>query len=143
MPAAHYAIEPAQLCADPTGLTNPIVRAGVAAGTVPNGNVYCRVLAENGAFPNPLDSARLGIPGLVQYGVIHAVDIFGVTSGGLSYPDFEIPVTVCLEGTGRFIYLNALNAPRTTFEMPSVVQGGFTCATIPAAGTVVLIRALP
>jgi len=143
VPAAHYAIEPAQLCADLTGQTNPIIRASVPAGTVPNGNVFCRVLAEDGSFPNPLDSARLGDPGLVQYGVIHAVDVFGVTATGQSYPDFEFPITVCLQGTGRFIYLNALNAPRTTFEMPAAVQGDFTCATIPAAGTIVLIPALP
>lgn len=52
-------------------------------------------------------------------------------------------MTICLEGAGRFIYLSALNSPRTTFEMPPVVDGDYTCATIPAAGTVVLIPALP
>jgi len=143
VPAAHYAMEPAELCADLSGATNPIVRGSVSPEAVPNGNVYCRVLAEDGVFPNPLDTARLGDPGLIEYGVIHAVDVFGVTSGGMSYPAFDVPVTICLQGSGRFIYLNALNSPRTTFEMPAVVQGGYTCASIPAAGTVVLIPALP
>lgn len=143
VPAAHYAMEPAELCADLSGATSPIVRGSVSPEAVPNGNVYCRVLAEDGVFPNPLDTARLGDPGLIEYGVIHAVDVFGVTSGGMSYPAFDVPVTICLQGTGRFIYLNALNSPRTTFEMPAVVQGGYTCASIPAAGTVVLIPALP
>jgi len=40
----------APLCADLSGDTNPVVRAVIPAGTVTNGGVYCRVLAENGEF---------------------------------------------------------------------------------------------
>ncbi len=143
VPFAHYAMEPAQLCADPSGLTNPAVRAAVPGDAVSGGHVYCRVLAEDGAFLNPLDAARLGDPGLIEYGVITAVEVFAADGNGSADPTFAHAVTICLEGAGRFIYLSALNSPRTTFEMPPVVDGDYTCATIPAAGTVVLIPALP
>ena len=141
--AAQIAAAQAPLCADLSGQTNPIIRASVPADAVTNGNVYCRVLAEDGVFPNPIDSARIGDPGLITYGVIHAVDVFGVTADGLAYPAFNHTVTVCLQGAGRFIYLSALNSPRTTYEPPSFMQDGYTCATIPAAGTVVLIPPAP
>jgi hypothetical protein len=93
---------------------------------VPGGNVYCRVLAQDGVFPNPNDPGRVGDPGLIAYGVITAVDIFGVTGDGMAYPGFNHAVTVCLEGSGRFIFLSALNSPRTTYEVPSVADGGYT-----------------
>src|SRR5690606_29974118 len=133
----------APLCMDLSGQSSPAVRAAVPGDAVPGGNVYCRVLARDGVFPNPNDPGRVGDPGLIEYGVITAVDVFGVTGDGMSYPSFNHAVTVCLEGAGRFIYLNALNSPRTTFEPASYSEGGYTCASIPAAGTVVLIPPTP
>lgn len=133
----------APLCMDLSGQTNPAVRAAVPGDAVPGGNVYCRVLAQDGVFPNPNDPGRVGDPGLIAYGVITAVDIFGVTGDGMAYPGFNHAVTVCLEGSGRFIFLSALNSPRTTYEVPSVADGGYTCGSIPAAGTVVLIPFAP
>ena len=133
----------APLCMDLSGQTSPAVRAAVPDGAVPGGNVYCRVLAQDGVFPNPIDSARVGDPGLIEYGIITAVDVFGVTSNGFADPTFEHAVTVCLQGTGRFIFLSALNSPRTTYEPPSFVQDGYTCAAISSAGTVVLIPPAP
>ena len=58
-------------------------RGAVPDGAVPGGNVYCRVLAQDGVFPNPT-TARVGDPGLIEYGIITAVDVFGVTSNGFA-----------------------------------------------------------
>jgi len=133
----------APLCMDLSGQTSPAVRASVPDDSVLGGSVYCRVLARDGIFPNPADPGRIGDPGLITYGVITAVDVFGVNDGGYADPTFAHGVTICLEGEGRFIYLSALNSPRTTYEPPSFMEEGYTCATIPAAGTVVLIPPQP
>lgn len=133
----------APLCMDLSGQATPGVRAIVPDGAVNGGFVHCRVLARDGVFPNPADPGRIGDPGLIEYGVITAVDVFGVDGIGLASQTFAHEVTICLEGSGRFIYLSALNSPRTTFEMPSFEEDGYTCAAIPAAGTVVLIPPVP
>ncbi len=129
----------APLCADLTGTTNPIVRADVPVGTVTNGWVYCRVIAQDGEFvAMNQGAAALGNLDVLAQGVIHAVDIFGM-SGGLGVAVFNNPVNVCLQGSGRFLYLDATQAPRTVSQLPAVSAGGYTCANIPNAGTVVLV----
>ena len=129
----------APLCADLTGATNPIVRADVPVGTVTNGWVYCRVIAQDGEFVGMNQgAAALGNPDVLAQGVIHAVDIFGM-SGGLGVAVFNNPVNVCLQGSGRFLFLDATQAPRTVSQLPATSAGGYTCANIPSAGTVVLV----
>lgn len=129
----------APLCADLTGTTNPIVRADVPVGTVTNGWVYCRVIAQDGEFVGMNQgAAALGNLDVLAQGVIHAVDIFGM-SGGLGVAAFNNPVEVCLQGSGRFLFLDATQAPRTASQLPASSAGGYTCASIPNAGTVVLV----
>lgn len=129
----------APLCADLTGTTNPIVRADVPVGTVTNGWVYCRVIAQDGEFVEMNQgAAALGNLAVLAQGVIHAVDIFGM-SGGLGVAAFNNPVNVCLQGSGRFLFLDATQAPRTVSQLPTTSAGGYTCANIPSAGTVVLV----
>ncbi len=128
----------APLCADLTGTTNPIVRADVPVGTVTNGWVYCRVIAQDGEFVGNQSEAALGNPDVLAQGVIHAVDIFGM-SGGLGVADFNNPVNVCLQGSGRFLFLDARQSPRPVSQLPASSAGGYTCANIPSAGTVVLV----
>ncbi|GIV80965.1 MAG: hypothetical protein KatS3mg051_0319 [Anaerolineae bacterium] len=129
----------APLCADLTGTTNPIVRADVPVGTVTNGWVYCRVIAQDGEFVEMNQgAAALGNPDVLAQGVIHAVDVFGM-SGGLGVAAFNNPVNVCLQGSGRFLFLDATQAPRTASQLPTISVGGYTCANIPNAGTVVLV----
>lgn len=129
----------APLCADLTGTTNPIVRADVPVGTVTNGWVYCRVIAQDGEFVEMNQgAAALGNLAVLAQGVIHAVDIFGM-SGGLGVAAFNNPVNVCLQGSGRFLFLDATQAPRTVSQLPATSAGGYTCANIPNAGTVVLV----
>ena len=113
------------------------MRAQAADGTVTDGAVFCRVLVENGNFKG--DPGQVGNAGLIAMGIWQAVDVFGLTAGGNSVVLFNHPVYVCLSGTGTLYYADASNAPRVYVQIASSVQGGFTCASIPNAGTLVLI----
>jgi predicted outer membrane repeat protein len=128
--AEDIARSQAPLCADLDGSTNEIVRAEVPGGTVTNGGVYCRVLDGNPSEIGNLD--------VINMGVIHAVDIFGM-SGGLSVPNWNNSITACLQGTGRFFFLDALTAPRALSQLPATFANGYTCAIMYHAGTVVLV----
>ncbi len=103
-------------------------------------NTYCRSLMSNGAVV----SYSGAIPeNLIQAGVIWAIDIFRL-EGGMSINTFPNYVQVCLLGEGRFIYMDATQAPRQAIEMPSSTSGTgdstYTCAWIPNPGTVILIN---
>ena len=112
--------------------TRAVVRAQAADSTV-----FCRVLVENGSFKG--DPGQVGNLTLIQWGIVQAVDVFGLTAGGHPVVPFAQPVYVCLKGTGTLYYADASNAPRTYSEIASVEQDGFTCASISNAGTLVLI----
>ncbi|MEB2288531.1 MAG: hypothetical protein OZ934_10500 [Anaerolineae bacterium] len=129
----------AAYCANLTGETNPIVRADIPSGTVTNGGVYCRVIAENGAFVAMHNgAAAIGNADVLAQGVIHAVDVFGM-AGGTGFVAFNNPIEVCLQGSGRFLFLNAATSPRALSQLPAYSQDGYTCASVPGAGTVVLV----
>src|SRR5690606_30695543 len=132
---------PVPLCADFNGTTNEVVRADTSGGSVPNGNIYCRVLAANGEFRDNTRGGQIGNERVLNLGVIHAVDVFGLLSDGISEVDFEGSVLVCLQGSGSIVYLDARQAPR----LPVILTGatsnsGYTCASISNAGTLVLIE---
>ncbi len=134
------AVPPVPLCADLNGTTNPIIRAQVPAGTVTNGNVFCRVLAQNGQFVGGSPPETVGNPQVLSLGVVHAVDVYAL-SGGSPIIAFNNPVTVCLQGTGSIVYLDATQAPRPPVILTGATSDGtYTCANIPNAGTVVLVQ---
>jgi hypothetical protein len=106
--------------------------------------LICRSLADHGTYytwyGSPLTtSGNIGNQTVLDLGVVAAVDVMG-NSG------FQGGVAVCLEGSGYMIYLNAANSPRipqlwSTWTTPSFP--GFTCTTIYAPGTVVLVSRAP
>ena len=136
-PGAASAPLTAPLCADLSGATNPIIRAEVPDGTVTDGSVFCRVIAQNGSFVQ--DPAEIGNMDVLNQGVIQAVDVFGMTHSGAGMARFNSSVRVCLQGGGRLLYLDATTQPRALSELPATPDGGYTCATILNAGTVVLV----
>jgi len=134
------AVPPAPLCADLNGTTNPIIRAQVPAGTVTNGNVFCRVLAQSGQFVAGSPPETVGNAQVLSLGVVHAVDVYAL-SGGSPIIAFNNPVTVCLQGTGSMVYLDATQAPRPPVILTGATSDGtYTCVNIPNAGTVVLVQ---
>ncbi|MBZ0291142.1 MAG: SH3 domain-containing protein [Anaerolineae bacterium] len=130
---------PVPLCADLNGQTNAVVRADVSTGSVPGGNIYCRVLAENGVILDNVRGARIGNPRVLALGVIHAVDVFALLSDGISKVEFEGTISVCLQGGGSLVYLDAAEAPRPPVILTNASSNsGYTCGSISQAGTLVL-----
>jgi hypothetical protein len=134
--AAFATPQPIPLCALIGGGTNSIVRASVPSGL--NADVFCRVLNENGVYVR--DAAEVGDQTLINAGVLQAVDVFGFASGGVQVTALNQPIRVCLQGSGRLFFRDATNAPRVTVPLAATGEGGYTCASIPNAGTVVLVR---
>lgn len=134
--AADHARAQAPLCQDLDGSTSAIVRAAVQPGTVTNGGVFCRVLAENGDYVTRPE--EIGHLGLIEMGIIQAVDVFGM-AGQASVPFFNASVEICLQGSGRLFYLDATTAPRQLSLLDGTPGAGYTCGRIFNAGTVVLV----
>jgi CSLREA domain-containing protein len=129
-------VAPLPPCALLGGGTNSIVRASVPGGL--NADVFCRILVENSTYVQT--PAEVGDSTLIAAGVLQAVDVFGFTSAGVQVTRFSQPITVCLQGGGRMFFRDATNAPRVTVPLATTSQNGYTCAVIPNAGTLVLVR---
>jgi hypothetical protein len=126
-------------CADFNGSTSPIVGAAFPPGVVATGNVFCRVLVENRANVAANAGSQIGVQSVLDAGVIQAVDIF--IQGGSGSANFSSPAKVCLLGEGRYLYLDATQTPRVPQDLSTSSENGYTCASIPNAGTVVLVSA--
>ena len=108
---------------------------GVEVANAPD-NTYCRVLMRDGnvvQYPGAIPAE------LINLGVILAVDIYRLEGGQYinTFPDYA---RICLEGKGRYFFLDGRNAPRVAVEMPSEVVDYLTCAWVPAPGTAVLVN---
>lgn len=120
-----------------SNFTNDADRAGLMCGLIAAGGDY-RIW--NGG---PITfSSNIGSQTVLDLGVIAAVDVFSNSGQG----GFVGDVNICLEGDGYIIYLNANSSPRvpqlwsnwTTDAFP-----GYTCTTLYAPGTVVLVERHP
>ncbi len=100
-------------------------------------DVDCRLINADGVFK--ADAAEIGNIDVIHRGVVQAIDLFRFDNNGHSLTAFDAPVTVCLRGSGQFLFINAANTPRTVEGPASYSQGGFTCASIPNAGIAVLV----
>ncbi len=139
-PPVIFAAPPAiPLCSDSSGTTNSIVRATVPGGTITNGSVFCRVIAQNSTFIESAD--EVGIQTILDQGVVQAVDVFGLLAGGQSVVAFNDPVQICLAGSGAYYFIDASKSPRSAIQLPTQIINGYACASIPNAGTVVLTQA--
>jgi len=139
--AADHARAQAPLCADASGKTNTIIRADVPAGAIAGGSVFCRVVAQNGEFKE--SAAEIGEQSVLDMGVIQAVDVFGLMHNGSSQLSFNLPIKVCLQGSGILLYLDATISPRIVNQLPVSLEGGYTCATVYNAGLAVLVGGTP
>lgn len=119
----------APLCRALDGSTNSIIRVQPPGAASP---IYCRIVAENSAYVrNP---GEIGVQSVIDLGVIQAVDLFNLTG------DRTGGIRVCLEGRGGIIFLASEQAPRQPHRLESIVEGDYTCTTLPGTGTVVLVR---
>ncbi len=107
----------------------------------------CRLIATGGSYMywlgGPITNAgNIGAQNVLNLGLVAAVDVFSTTG----VTGFAGDVNICLLGSGYIIYMNASGAPRqpqlwsawTTDAFP-----GYTCTTLYAPGTVVLVANAP
>ena len=138
---------PSPTCDSENFNENGIVRTGVPDALA--SAINCRVLYHNGGSTTWLGSplygeANLGVPGLLDLGVLQAVDIFSPPPSSLSY--FEGGFVMCLQGEGSLIWLAARHSPRIaeiigSYPVPEFP--GFTCATLFEPGTLILVSENP
>lgn len=94
---------------------------------------FCNIIAENGEFTR--DSSEIGNKGVLDRGVIHAVDVFTING------ENPIGARVCLRGDeGDLLFLDSRTAPRTLMVLQSVRIGDFICGYTPSAGMAVLVE---
>lgn len=122
---------PVPLCANMDGSTSESVRADVPGGIVTEGSAFCRTIS---------NATEIGNTEVINQGIINAVDIFGMTWTGNTANTFNDSMMVCLQGMGSIIYLDAAQSPRIPQAMPATSSGGYTCASVPGAGMLVLVN---
>lgn len=95
-------------------------------------DLQCRVLAVDGEFTrNP---GEIGVQGVLDLGVIHAVDLFSPSAARIHN------LMVCMHGEGGMLWLDASDRPRAPRTLLSTQIGDYTCAQVPALGTLVLVE---
>jgi hypothetical protein len=130
---------PALPCDDHNFIADSMIRSVV---TFQDFRVSCRLLVLDGAYMDgtlsaPTHAGSIGIASVLDMGVLQAVDVMG---GSGVFPG---DVVVCLRGTGAMVFLDARGIPRspqmvTAWQTPSFP--GYTCATLYAPGTLVLVK---
>ncbi|MEO0562349.1 MAG: hypothetical protein AAF125_09545 [Chloroflexota bacterium] len=123
--------------AELSSLPNTVIIGEAPGGTVPNGDVFVKVIVVNGQLT--ADAGTIGDPALLEQSLGNGAELFGLGGGGVPASDFTSSVRVCLRGSGSFNYRDATASPRQTVILPTTDQDGFTCAFIPNAGTIVLV----
>jgi predicted outer membrane repeat protein len=128
-------VSPSQSSVVPTSVPSPALCSltGFASSTqmaiyLPNGNNGLNV-----CYSLITDPAQAGVTQVFTLAAdVYTFDRYGSVTTG-------IPVQVCLQGAGTLLFRDASGQPRTTVNLPSFSQNGFTCGLIPNAGTVILI----
>ncbi len=110
-----------------------IVRA-VIIQPITRNEIYCREIVNSREYMPFLGPGNVGSQAVIDMGIIHAVDIF-VTYG----ENFFGGLWTCLSGRGDMVYMNQSGMPRVPQLLESMYIDGFTCTTIPNAGTLVLV----
>jgi len=80
------------------------------------------------------DGSGIGIQSALDMGYLDAIDVWGWASQG---------VEVCFPRKGDLVFVDASTSSRTVRSLEFTYLGGFSCASISMAGTVVLVEAGP
>ena len=79
-----------------------------------------------------IDTGGVGNKAVLDQGMLDGVDVWGNVGRGYE---------VCFPRLGRIIFLDTSTSPRSLVNVDYSIRGGFTCASLYRAGTVVLVRA--
>jgi uncharacterized protein YgiM (DUF1202 family) len=103
------------------------------------GNLYASVISTGGTL-SPEAAAQIGVPALLNLGIQHAVNLFGLLQGGSPAYALIQPVEICIRGTGEVLFVDALDVTRTVVRLASVDRGGYACVLLPSAGLLVMVN---
>ena len=78
-----------------------------------------------------LDHCGVGIKSVIDMGFLDAVDIWSDVGNGYN---------VCFPQIGRIVFLDAASSPRSVVYPEYRFDGGWTCASMNRAGTMVLVK---
>jgi hypothetical protein len=117
-------------------LEESTIARAVIVHPITRGEIYCRIIIENREYAEFMGAGNVGNQAVLDMGVIHAVDIFVEPVP----ENFTGGLWVCLLGRGDLVYMNQSGMPREPHLLESMFIDGFTCTTIPNAGTLVLVN---
>lgn len=137
---------PATRCTD-TNFENPGMIRSNFLDDEDRANLFCRLIAAGGNymywFGSPIThGGNIGDRNVIDLGLIAAVDVFSMSG----VTRFVNDVNICLQGSGYIIYMNVSGQPRVpqlwnAWTTPSFP--GYTCTTLYAPGTVILVANKP
>ena len=102
------------------------IRAGLPAG------IHARVIASDGVFSR--SPAEVGIQGLLDLGVVNAIDIFNLGD------EPSASTMLCLRDAGDILFLAAAGTPRVPQRLPTFSRLEYTCVWITEPGMVVQVE---
>lgn len=108
---------------------------GAMVATIPTNisfDVFCRVINQDSEYIRT--AGEIGVDAVINMDVVQAVDVYSVNESNTAQG-----TELCLRGAGGILFLNAVNSPRVPEWLPAQQQSGYTCASIPADGTAVLV----
>ncbi len=117
-----------------SGIANTVqVRAIVPANIATTGNIPVNI-----CFNFLTDPVQIGV---IDRPITLAVEVIAYTkTDNVSVSPLIQPITVCLSGSGSLLYRDATGIPRVVTTLSAYSQDGFTCGSIPNAGTVILVN---
>jgi PKD repeat protein/serine/threonine protein phosphatase PrpC len=137
---------PATRCTD-TNFENPGMIRSNFLDDEDRANLFCRLIAANGSYMFWLGSpitngGNIGNRNVIDLGLIAAVDVFSMSG----VTRFVNDVNICLQGSGYIIFMDVNGQPRlpqlwSNWTTPSFP--GYTCTTLYAPGTVILVANKP
>jgi hypothetical protein len=104
------------------------------------GNLYARVLALSGAYVTPNAPAEIGLQRLLDLGIYHAINLYGLLDDGTAANTLIQPLEICMRGTGEVLFVAAADPMRTIVRLASVDRGGYACVMLPSAGLLVMVN---
>ena len=117
----------------PTNTPKPTIPSGIQLNADPGIRVSATYGLDSGIQFQRIDAGGVGIQGVIDAGMIDAIDVWGYVEQGAE---------VCFAAHGSVLFLDAATSPRRVSPIPAYRNAaGWTCINLNRPGTVVLVQA--